>query len=42
MQAFEFQGAIQVLVEITYLNVYILISWYLWWESHFGIQYIIS
>lgn len=42
MHAFEFQGAIHVLVEITYLNVYILVSCYLWWDSHFGIQYIVS
>lgn len=42
MHASEFQGAVPVLVEITYLNVYILVSCYLWWDSHFGIQYIVS
>lgn len=42
MHASEFQGAIQVFVEITYLNVYILVACYLWWDSQFGIQYIVS
>lgn len=42
MHASEFQGAVPVLVEITYLYVYILVSCYLWWDSHFRIQYIVS